>query len=227
MQTNQPQLIENGPLFDATGLVHRVQEPNLPGPHPTVVMLHGRYGSEEVMWIFKNTIPTHWLKIAPRAILPDPQGGYSWILQPRDLWPPLPAFDVAATAVANFIQTLPGVYNADPDQVYLMGFSQGAATAFATAMRHPDSVQAIAALVGFMPEDCDAPQNLAALHALPVFLAVGKQDSLIPYERAHKCAATLRAAGAQLAYHEYDAGHKLNKRGVKDLTAWWANLHTQ
>ncbi len=222
MQNNQPILIDNGPLLNSTGLVHRVQEPQKSGPHPTVVMLHGRYGNEEVMWIFEKTIPAHWLKIAPRAIETDPYAGYSWVLQGDHSWPPLAAFDRAQTAVTTFIHSLPTVYNADPDHIYLMGFSQGAAVAYAVAMCHPGLVQAIASLVGFVPEDCDAPQNLSALHNLPIFMAVGKQDKRIPYERSQKCAATVRQAQADLSYHEYNTGHKLNVQGTKDLTQWWS-----
>ncbi len=222
MQTIKPVLVDDGPVLEATGLVHRVKEPNAPGPHPTVVMLHGRYGNEEVMWIFQKTIPVHWLKIAPRAIEADPHGGYSWILQGDDSWPPLSEFDRAVTAVTTFIQSLSTVYNADPDQIYLMGFSQGAAVAYAVAMRHPGIVKAIAGLVGFVPEDCDTPQTLSALQNLPIFMAVGKQDKRIPYERSQKCATTLRNAQADLSYHEYDTGHKLNVQGTKDLTRWWS-----
>jgi phospholipase/carboxylesterase len=104
-----------------------------------------------------------------------------------------------------------------------MGFSQGAATAFALTMQHPDLVQGIAGLVGFVPEDCETPQYLNALKELPVFMAVGKQDQFIPYDRALQCAHTLRRAGATLAYYEYNTGHKLNNQGMNDLRTWWAS----
>ena len=37
---------------DAGDLTHRVARPAGPGPHPTVLMLHGRSGDENVMWVF-------------------------------------------------------------------------------------------------------------------------------------------------------------------------------
>ena len=39
-------------------------------------------------------------------------------------------------AVTRFIHALPSLYNADPQQIYLMGFSQGAATAYALSLIH-------------------------------------------------------------------------------------------
>lgn len=215
-------LIDDGPLREALGLVHRVLEPR-GGPARTVVMLHGRFGDEDAMWIFKRTMPATWLKIAPRAPFSDPRGGFSWVIQESGVWPDLAAFAPAVAALADFLGALPRVYNSDPQHTYLMGFSQGAALAYATAMRHPGLVQGIAGLVGFVPEGCEQAPEIAGLRDLPVFAAVGKQDPLVPYPIAAASAEVLRAAGADLVYHEYETGHKLNAAGVRDLTAWWAD----
>ena len=218
---SEPRLIDQGEVLARAGLVHRVAEPAGPGPHPTVVMLHGRAGSEDVMWIFARALPPGWLLVAPRAIKEDPEGGYSWRLRERDEWPSLVQFDVPVGAVVDFIQSLPELYNADPDNVYLMGFSQGAATAYAVAMRHPDLVRGIAGLVGFVPMDCDDLVAAEPLEGLPIFMAVGKEDPRIPYSRSLACAHTLQMVGAELDYHEYEMGHRLNARAMRHLKAWW------
>ncbi|MFQ5398315.1 MAG: alpha/beta hydrolase [Anaerolineae bacterium] len=220
-QPKSPQLISEGPAVTAAGLVHRVWQPAAPGPHPTVVMLHGRSGNEDVMWIFARTAPETWLMVAPRGIKRDPRGGYAWHPRGRDEWPALHQFDDAVAAVVRFIRALPPLYGADPARIYLMGFSQGAATAYATALRHPGLVQGIAGLVGFVPVECDAALETAPLQGLPLFMAAGRNDPLIPIARTAACAQTLRDAGAQLAYHEYDTGHKLSAQGMRDLKAWW------
>jgi len=220
--TSAPKLITNVQIIQQTGLIHRVQQPEGDGPFPTVVMLHGRAGTEDVMWVFAKTIPQNWLMVAPRGIRLDPDGGYDWRPRGQDEWPPLNAFDEAVTAVARFIHALPNLYNADPSQIYLMGFSQGAATSYATAMQKPGLVQGIAGLVGFVPGECGKMVETAVLRDLPIFMAVGKQDETVPYEQSQTCAETLRNAGADLTYGEYETGHKLNAQGVRDLKAWWA-----
>jgi phospholipase/carboxylesterase len=173
------------------------------------------------MWVFSRVLPEEWLAVAPRGIKRDPAGGYAWHPRQRDEWPSLAMFDEAVSAVARFIEALPGLYKADPEQIYLMGFSQGAATAYATAMRNPGLVKGIAGLVGFVPVQCDDAVRIAALSELPIFMAVGRQDPLIPYTRSQACARTLRATGADLTYREYETGHRLNAQGVRDLRAWW------
>ncbi|MFQ5436325.1 MAG: alpha/beta hydrolase, partial [Anaerolineae bacterium] len=207
---------------EKSGLVHRVAQPSISGPHPTVVMLHGRSGTEDVMWIFAKTVPVDWLLVAPRGIMPDPAGGFDWRPRGQDEWPSLADFDEAVTAVAHFIHTLPDLYQADPGRIYLMGFSQGAAAAYATALRHPGLVQGIAGLVGFIPTHCDSALEESPLADLPIFMAVGKRDPLIPTQRSAGCAQTLTMAGTHLEYHEYDTGHRLNAAGLRDLQAWWS-----
>jgi phospholipase/carboxylesterase len=217
----KPQLIESGELFEQARLAHRVLQPEGEGPFPTAVLIHGRAGNEDVMWVFARTIPENWLIVAPRAIKVDPDGGYSWHPRQPDAWPSLNQFEEAVTAVSHFIQALPSLYQADPNRIYLMGFSQGAALALATAIRQPGLVQGIAGLVGFVPEESETALAAAPLKNLPIFMAVGTQDERIPTERARQGAEILKTAAAQLDYHEYDTGHKLNAQGLGDLTEWW------
>lgn len=218
---SKPQLVTEGPAFGATGLVHRVLQPSTAEPRAAVVMLHGRFGNEDVMWLFAQTVPADWLILAPRGLHEDGEG-YSWHPRLPDEWPCLDEMERAVTAVTHFIHALPRQYNADPRRIYLMGFSQGAALAYALALKYPRLIQGIAGLVGFVPEACDMAVQTQPLNNLPIFVAVGTKDPLIPYQRAKQCAQTLRQAGANLTYSEYATGHKLNAQGMRDLQVWWA-----
>jgi phospholipase/carboxylesterase len=223
MQEPKPILVENGTAV----LPHRVLKPQKPGPHPTVVMIHGKLGSEDVMWIFRQTLPADWLVVAPRAIVEEEDGRYSWHPRSQDKWPSLADLDTAVAMLEQFIDTLPTLYEADPDQIYLMGFSQGAAAAFAIAMHNPEKIKGIASLVGFMPRAMDEGIETKRLADIPVFMAVGTEDERIPLEIARECGKAARAAGAYLEYREYETGHKLNGPGMRKLKSWWAERAEQ
>ena len=215
---------ENKPAFvdgDTAVLPHRVLQPNTPDPHPTIVMIHGHLGNEEVMWIFRQTLPEDWLVVAPRAIVDDGDGRYSWHPRQQDEWPSLKAFDTAVDTLLEFLDALPNLYNADPHQIYLMGFSQRAAASFSLAIREPQRVQGIASQGGGMPLGVEEARATARLADLPVFMAVGTEDERIPLEVARECGKAVRAAGAYLEYREYDTGHKLNGDGMRKLKSWW------
>jgi len=219
-----PRLVEHGEAYENSGLVHRVLEPEASGPYPTAVMLHGHLGNEDVMWIFGKTFPDNWLVLSVRAIVKMTEERFTWHPRGANEWPALPQFEEAVTAVTQFIRALPELYSADLDQIYLMGFSQGAATAFATAIQHPGWIKGIASLVGFMPLQVEEAIAKAALKNVPVFMAAGERDERIPLEIARRCAEAVRAMGAHLEYREYDTGHKLNSAGMRKLDSWWAEL---
>lgn len=224
MKSDSPLLIEDGYAYNRSGLAHRVWEPDGDGPHPTIVMLHGRSGTEDVTWVFARTLPKEWLVVAPRALYSDPRGGYSWDVRRTGEWPPIDAFDDGVEALHQFIMALPALYAADLGRLYLLGFSQGAGLGYVYTMRHRSRVQAIAGLVGLMPVGAQADADLANLRDLPVLMAVGREDETVPRDVALACAQTLLLGGARLDYREYDTGHKLNARGMRDLAAWWQRV---
>lgn len=216
-----PELVQSGPEYYEAGLAFRYLMPDGPGPYPTAVLLHGRLGDEDVMWVFRRVVPRPWLIVAPRAIVPESPRGFSWHAQPRGQWPPLAAFDPAVDALERFLTALPRLYNADPDRLTLIGFSQGAAVAFAAALRRPAVARGIAGLVGFVPRVA-AADVAGRLAGRPVFLAAGQQDETVPPDESRRAADVLRAAGATLDYREYPTGHKMTPAALDDLQAWLA-----
>jgi phospholipase/carboxylesterase len=213
----QPQRIDKN--FENAGILHLVHIPTTPPPHPTIILLQGRKGNEEVMWVFAKTLPPNCLIVAPRAIAPE-DDGFSWYPFKPDM-PHMADFSDGIARLDKMIQALPALYGADLDQLYLMGFSQGAAMSFAYAMENAGKIQAIASLVGFVPLDGDDFTYDLPLDNLPVFMAVGQKDERIPLELAQRSAQILLNAGADLSYDEYNTGHKLNAQGTRDLKAWW------
>jgi phospholipase/carboxylesterase len=217
-----PQLVDNNSPLETGSLAYRLWRPDTAGPHPLVVMLHGHLGNEDVMWIFAQTLPDSCVIVAPRATIPVSEKSFTWLPRVENEWPTLTQFDEAATAVTHYIHTLPNLYPVDLNQVYLMGFSQGAAVAFAVALLNPGLVKGIASLVGFVPLDVDEAISRAALRDMPVFMAAGTQDERVPLAVAQHSATVVRAMGAFLEYREYDTGHKLDVAGVRKLKNWWA-----
>ncbi len=195
-----------------------------------LVLVHGRHGNEDVPWIFARNIPDHWLIVSPRGIEFEPESaehetGYSWMEMPESGWPDIDAFDGAVQALSDFISALPDVYGTDPENVIVLGFSQGAATALATAIHHPTICKGIASLVGFVPDLYNEETiETQPLKGLPVFMAVGERDDRVSLEVATKSGETLKLFGADLDWSLYQTGHKLNSLGMRDLSAWLSKM---
>ena len=60
--------------------------------------------------------------------------------------------------------------------------------------------------------------------ALPVFLAHGIGDSVVPLARATAARDTLQALGCVVDWHEYPMAHSVCAQEVSDLNRWLLNV---
>jgi len=214
------QHISSGAAFDRVGLVHRVRVPDEhsqgKAPYPTLVMLHGLNGTEDVTWIFARNAGPEWLVISPRAPFIG-ENGYRWNNTGAE------DYSAGLGALSHFIESLPQVYPVDRSRLVLLGFSQGAAMAYSFGASH--SISGIAALAGFIP--MPLADNLPALAHLPVLILHGTQDETIPVATARRNRDQLIAAGTDVGYHEAEVGHKVSSSGMAELKRWLAQRLVQ
>jgi phospholipase/carboxylesterase len=109
----------------------------------------------------------------------------------------------------------------DSRRIVLAGFSQGAAVALHTGLRHPEPLAGILALSMPIPlADRIAHERHAANAAVPVFLAHGTSDPIVPYplgEYAHQLLAQL---GLPVEWHCYNMPHTVCAEELADIRAW-------
>lgn len=183
--------------------------PQGPMPHPIMLMLHGWTGDENAMWIFAQRLPKNALIIAPRGFYETSWGGYGWHKQISRKWPIMEDFKPAIETLLEILT--PGNFPlADFSQLNVVGFSQGAALAYALGLFHPDQVKSMAGLSGFLPEDAPESIENQPLHGKKIFVTHGTQDELVPVERARNSVLILSQAGATVTYCEDEVGHKLS-----------------
>lgn len=200
--------------------VVRVRPPAGGGPSPLVVLLHGWTGDESAMWVFASNLPRKALVIAPRGLYPTPLGGYGWVAHYTGGWPTLddlrPAErELAALLVADNFPT------ADLSRYHLIGFSQGAALAYAFALLNPQRVASLAGLSGFLPLGGEGLIQDHLLEDKPVFIAHGSLDDLVPIARARQAVGAFERAGARVTYCEDQVGHKLSANCFRGLQAFY------
>jgi phospholipase/carboxylesterase len=215
----QTQHITSGTALTALGLPHRIRIPAGIGPHPTLIMVHGLDGNEDVTWVFARTASPDWLILTPRAPLTT-ESGFSWYPStPPDRSPDPAQFAAGSAALDKFIAGALATYPIDPARVVLIGFSQGAALSYDYAFKNRDKLIGLGALAGFIPPQIP---TVPPLTKLPVLVLHGTQDERVPIEYARNARERLTTAGAALTYEESDVGHKLSAQGMRTLAAWLA-----
>lgn len=107
------------------------------------------------------------------------------------------------------------------DRIVLAGFSQGGAIALFAGLRQPARLAGILALSTYLP----LPERLAAeAHpanaAVPILMAHGTHDPMVPLTLAEGSSALLRERGYDLDFRTYPMAHSLCGEEVTDVREW-------
>ena len=104
---------------------------------------------------------------------------------------------------------------------FLFGFSQGGAMALQTGLRYPERLGGIAALSCALPlADKLAAEAAPANRDVPILMAHGAQDPMIPLSRGAEARDRLIALGYRVEWHEYLMPHSVCAEEIADLSAW-------
>lgn len=105
-----------------------------------------------------------------------------------------------------------------PERIVLAGFSQGGAIALQTALRHPDRLAGVLALSTYLPlEGSLATEGSEANRDLPVFMAHGRYDTVIPQQAAQTSRNKLKLSGYPVEWHEYPMMHSVCGEEIGDI----------
>jgi phospholipase/carboxylesterase len=111
------------------------------------------------------------------------------------------------------------------DRIVLAGFSQGGAIALHTALREPRPLAGVLALSTYLPLSTTLASERSAANArLPLFMAHGTDDPVLPLGLAETSRRTLEALGYVVDWHAYPMAHSVCMEEVRAIGAWLAAL---
>jgi phospholipase/carboxylesterase len=203
---------------DLTLLAH---QPAKAAEHPPLILLlHGSGADERDMITMWPDLPQEFVVIALRAPFRDGGGGYRWYRadhRETDIAVSRKIIDrVAETCLARFA--------ADPNRVFVAGFSQGAVMAYEATLHEPRRFRGAAALSGTLLASATStlpPRDDLARTA--VFIGHGAADTRSPVSSATRAHAELDRLGIANTVHVYPGlGHGTSGTEVADLRAWLA-----
>jgi phospholipase/carboxylesterase len=106
-------------------------------------------------------------------------------------------------------------------RLVLAGFSQGGAISLQTGLRHTERLAGIMALSTYVPiaATLEAERNPANA-GVPIFMAHGTQDPIIPLANARRSHELLQRLGYPVEWHEYAMPHSVSPHELRDIGAW-------
>jgi phospholipase/carboxylesterase len=184
------------------------------GP-PTLVMLHG-YGSRAEDWIqFEQRwqLPANTRRVFPQAPLRGPltgQRGWWWLGlesyvkeegQLPDMTQARPGgIKVASRLVRELLET-------EKQPLILGGFSQGAMTSAEIAFQTDQELAGLVLLGGTTVNEAAWAEHFAGRRNLPIFIAHGRNDGVLPFAVMERFQERLKVAGLNVTWYPFDGGH--------------------
>lgn len=192
--------------------------------YPLVVFLHGRGASERQLIPWMPALSRrNYVAIALRGFYPvrsprQPKPGYTWH-HAHDLEPQVEHYVFAA------IEETSHRLRIHPRRIFLVGFCEGGQVAFHLGLRYPEQFGGLVVLNGALPQT-QPLLRLPQARQLPVFLAHGIANAVIPLSTARKAASLLHLAGLPIEFRLYPTTHRLHPAMLQDANRWLMNLVT-
>jgi phospholipase/carboxylesterase len=107
------------------------------------------------------------------------------------------------------------------ERIILAGFSQGGAITLAAGLRRSQPLLGLVALSTYLPlAEPSALESTPAGRGIPVFMAHGQQDPVVPHPAGARSAEFLRNLGVQVEWHDYAMQHAVCGEEIRDLGNW-------
>lgn len=107
-----------------------------------------------------------------------------------------------------------------PERIVIAGFSQGGAIVLYNALKSRRRLAGLMALSTYiaLPDAIDPAAT--ADRSLPIFIAHGTMDPVIPCAAGARSRDTLEALGFTVEWHEYPMAHGVCPQEIADIRAW-------
>ena len=210
-------------------LAHELRTPQTPSEKPPLLLLLHGYGSHENdLFGFADSLDKKFLIVSARAPNRLAWGGFCWYNitftdSPNRWADPNEAME-SVVKVKNFIDEIHATYGTDPENVTLLGFSQGAILSYALSLHYPKSVKNVLALSGYIYNDI-MPKQIKPNEVahLEYFVIHGTEDQVIPVEWARKSVTALEQMHLRHSYREYPMPHGVTPDAFNDILKWMRN----
>ena len=206
-------------------LVHLIRQPIIEAAAPPLLLLlHGIGSNEYDLDGLAPFLDKRFLIISVRATNTLGPGSYAWfevdftsqgpVINPQQE-------EASRKALISFLKEAIMAYGADPKQVYLMGFSQGAIMSASIALTRPELVTGAVLMSGrILPEIRPLIAPGKELSGFPFLVVHGTADMVLPITYGRASRELLSSLPVDLTYHEYEMGHEVSQESLSDVTSW-------
>jgi predicted esterase len=197
--------------------------------YPLLIGLHGNGGNAaEMMGVWNKFDGRKFIYVTPEGNYPvfnrsQAVIGHTWGFtgQNTDLW--LQADQLVTENIKELIEYFAQHFKLR--SVFLLGFSQGVAYSYMTAILHTDLIQGLICFAGILPDPGQkytpfTEADLQRANSLQVFIAHGSHDASIAVEKSYQAHDRLKQLGYSVYFKEFQGGHEIDTRTLQQAEKW-------
>lgn len=203
-------------MSDLTAFIYRYEAPADPMRAVTLLLLHGTGGTEEsLLPVGRALLPGAGL-LSPRGRVLE-GGAPRFFRRLAEGVFDIPDLIARAEELARFVAAAAARFEFDPRRVVAVGYSNGANAAGSLLLLHPGVLAGAVLLRPMVPL---LPERAPDLAGVPVFLAGGRRDPIVPPAQSEELAELLRRYGASVTLRWHEGGHELGNGDLLAARAW-------
>jgi phospholipase/carboxylesterase len=190
---------------------------------PLLILLHGYGSNEQDLFSFAEELPDDLLIVSAQAPYEMGSGAYAWYAINFDdvngKFSDLKQAKTSIDKIAIFIDAIKLKYKTNPNKTFLLGFSQGAILSYSLSFFHPNKVQHIVALSGYINTEL-LPTAISEEIQTNYYCSHGSVDQVLPIDWARKSKPFLDNLGFSNVYSEYPVGHGVPPQNFYSFKSW-------
>lgn len=107
------------------------------------------------------------------------------------------------------------------ERIVLAGFSQGGAVTLQAGLRYPEKLAGLMVLSSYLTQrDSLASEAAPANRDIPILMAHGTMDYMLPVQLGESSRDYLQQAGYAIEWHAYAMEHQVCAEEIRDVSLW-------
>lgn len=189
------------------------------GKQPAIFLLHGMGSHEQDLpQLVTDFKESHHIFSLRGPIEFDP--GYAFFTIEEAGKPIRVVFDKVLMYIQSFIHEAIVEFELDAEQIYVLGFSQGAVLAQSLALTMGSAIHGVVALSGYVPDFVKMEYSGQPVDHLNVFISHGEYDYIIPPQWGKESKEYFESLSANVTFKTYQDGHGVTPENKQDLVAF-------
>ena len=191
--------------------------------NPSIILLHG-YGSDENdLFSFAEYLPKKYTIISLRAPFETPMGGYCWFSinfnNSNEKWSDHKQGYQYILNLESQIDFFIQKYNLEPDQIDLLGFSQGAVLSWTLLLDSSIKINRAVCLSGYIDKSL-LKEDIYSYRDIIAYSSHGTNDPVIPFDWAKTSIESLKENNPNVVFNSFQDAHNVSQENFQSILNW-------